>query len=101
MCSCVCTPCGSKINILFGFFCHVYQKLIFYFLCVDIVKMDQKWIRANRLSKEYKKGVKEFINFVIERADNPCIKCSCLGKVTIEVLRDHLFINGFDTSYTR
>ena len=30
-----------------------------------------------------------------------CIKCGCLDKVTVELLKDHLFINGFDTSYTR
>ena len=69
--------------------------------------MDRKWIRADRLSIEYEKGVKEFINFVIEHADNPnlinypCIKCSCLDKITVEVLKDHLFVNGFDASYTR
>ena len=69
--------------------------------------MDRKWIRADRLSIEYEKGIEEFINFVVEHADYPncvnclCIKCGCLDEVTVEVLRDHLFINEFDTSYTR
>ena len=69
--------------------------------------MDRKWIRVYQLSTEYEKGVEEFINFVVEHADNPnrinypCIKCGCLDKVTVEVLRDHSFINEFDTSYTR
>ena len=69
--------------------------------------MDRKWIRADQLSTEYKKGVEEFINFIVEYADNPncincrCIKCGSLDKVTVEVLRDHLFINRFDVSYTR
>ena len=49
----------------------------------------------------------EFIKFVVERADNPnyincpCIRCGCVDKVTVEVLRDHLFINEIDISYTR
>jgi len=53
------------------------------------------------------KGVEEFINFVIKYADNSncincsCIKYDCLDKVTVEILRDHLFINKFDISYTR
>ena len=57
--------------------------------------MDWKWIRTNRLSTEYEKGVEEFINFVIEHANNlnrincPCIKCDFPNKVTVEVLRDH------------
>ena len=57
---------------------------------------------ANRLSSEYANGVKEFIKFVVERANNPNhIKCPCLrygsiDKVTIEVLRDHLFIIRVD-----
>ena len=35
------------------------------------------------------------------RINYPCKKCDCLDKVTVELLRDHLFINGLDTSYTR
>jgi len=69
--------------------------------------MEQKWIRADRLSTKYEKGVVEFIKFVVERADNPnrinclCIRCDYLNKVIIIALRDHLFINGIDISYTR
>ena len=69
--------------------------------------MDQKWIRTDRLSTEYEKGVEEFFNFVVEHADNPnrvnCpyVKCGCLDKVTVEILRDYFFNNGFDTSYPR
>jgi len=69
--------------------------------------MDQKWMNANRLSTEYWNDVEEFIKFDIERANNPNhIKCTCvrwgrLKNVTVEVLRDHLFVNGIDKGYTR
>ena len=45
--------------------------------------------------------------FTVERANNPnrikcpCIRCGCLENVTVEVLRDHLFVNGIDKGYTR
>jgi len=84
-----------------------YQKLLSCFLCLDIVKMDWKSICTDRLSTEYEKDVEEFINFVVEHADNlnhincPWIKCDCLDKIIVEVLRDHLFIKRFDTSYIR
>ena len=61
---------------------------------------------ANRFSPEYWNSVEEFIKFVVEHADNPnhikcpCIKCVCVDKVTIEVLKDHLFINEIDQNYT-
>jgi len=47
------------------------------------------------------------IKFVVKRANNTnyikylWIRCDCLDKVTAEVLRDHLIINGIDQSYTR
>ena len=72
-----------------------------------MVKMDQKWTRVDRLSTEYEKDVEEFINFVVNHADNPnsinCsyIKCGCLDKFTVEILRDHLFVNGIDKGYKR
>jgi len=31
----------------------------------------------------------------------PCIRCGCLDKVTVEVLKDHLFINEIDKDYAR
>lgn len=60
---------------------------------------------AHRLSPEYENGVKKFIDFALEHANNtnrircPCIRC-CVDIVTVEVLKSHLFINGIDRSYT-
>ena len=69
--------------------------------------MDQKWMSVNRLSTEYWNGVEKFIKFVIEHANRAnrikyfCIRCGCLDKVTIEILKDHLFINEIDKGYTK
>ena len=47
------------------------------------------------------------MKFIVKCADNhnhvkcSCIRCDCLDKVTVEILRDHLIINGIDQSYTR
>src|ERR1700734_3679604 len=68
--------------------------------------MDRKWMFANRLSPEYENGVNKFIDFAQRLTDNPnrikcpCIRCGCIEKVTVEVLKSHLFINGIDKSYT-
>ena len=62
---------------------------------------------ANRIYSKYWNGVDEFIKFAVEHAENSncikylCIKCACAGKVTVEMLRDQLFINGIDQGYTR
>ena len=69
--------------------------------------MDQKWMNINRLSTEYWNGVEEFIKFAVERVNNPnrikypCISCGCLENVTVEVLKNYLFVNGIDKDYTR
>ena len=69
--------------------------------------MDRSWIVADRMSEQYGKGVKEFINFAIEHAPNrtriscPCLRC-CFGKrISPRELEDHLVCNGIDKSYTR
>ena len=62
---------------------------------------------ANRLSTKYWNGVEEFIKFTVKCANNlyrikcPRIKCDCLENVTVEILRDYLFINENDKGYTR
>ena len=69
--------------------------------------MHRKWMIANRLSLEYWNGVEKFIKFAIEHADNynriKCmyIRCACVDKFTIKVLRNHFSINEIDQGYTR
>ena len=67
--------------------------------------MDRKWMSANRASKEYREGVKEFVEFAVAHAKDsstiicPCLEC-CYGAVSAEHLQDHLVCNGIDESYT-
>ena len=68
--------------------------------------MNRKWMSANRLSKEYENGVKEFVEFAVKNAKDPnrvvcpCLKC-CFGKrVREDELKGDLVWNGTDQSYT-
>ena len=74
---------------------------------IDCKNMDRKWMNANRLSKEYRDGVKEFIRFVVEHAEVrnnkyicPCLSCCYSNRVTVAKLEGHLVSYGIDQSYT-
>ena len=62
-------------------------------------------MHAHRLTAEYDNGVKEFIKFAVEYADNsnyiwcPCVRCDCIDKLMVDKLRDHLFIYEIDKSW--
>ncbi|KAL6580203.1 hypothetical protein OROMI_008227 [Orobanche minor] len=69
--------------------------------------MDRKWIVADRLSKEYKNGVKEFCTHAAQHACNPgfitcpCQKCMNVKTVSDQkVLYEHLICHGIDKTYT-
>ena len=53
------------------------------------------------------KWCEEFIKFAVEHANNSnrikyqCIRCDCLDKVTVKILRDHLFIYEIYKGYRR
>ncbi|CAJ2652051.1 unnamed protein product [Trifolium pratense] len=72
--------------------------------------MDRTWMSANRMSKEYRDGVKDFVRVAVAHAKNkskdtiikiicPCLKC-CYRDVSADELEDHLIWNGIDKSYT-
>ncbi|VVA37969.1 PREDICTED: LOC110763563 isoform, partial [Prunus dulcis] len=67
--------------------------------------MDKSWMYADRRSREYEVGVEGFLKFAIENSRNvnlihfPCIKCGNILQYGIAVIRDHMYINGVDTSY--
>lgn len=67
--------------------------------------MDRKWMSVNRLSKEYKNGVQEFIKFVFRDAENtskilcPCLDCCYSIRVSAAELEGHLVAYGIDRSY--
>ena len=61
---------------------------------------------ADRLSAEYRNGVDEFLQFSLDNATNhntiscPCLHCGNLHKLNISKIKEHLFFNGIDRSYT-
>ncbi|KAL6531251.1 hypothetical protein OROHE_014320 [Orobanche hederae] len=68
--------------------------------------MDRSWLNADRRSTEYILGVEEFIAFALTNSRDPrniccpCTRCGNDGSFSARVVRDHLFVNGIDTSYT-
>src|ERR1051325_4373915 len=69
--------------------------------------MDKTWMNSNRLSKEYEKGVWEFVEFAVAHSKDPLrMPCPCLGccyaggKVDGNQLGSHLLRFGIDRSYT-
>ena len=70
--------------------------------------MDKSWIYIkNRLLKEYKDGVKKFIELARNHLDKdgkcrcPCKKCMNFNFHHIELVERHLHIYGFRTSYVK
>ncbi|XP_074336484.1 uncharacterized protein LOC141673635 [Apium graveolens] len=69
--------------------------------------MDRKWVNADRLSKEYKNGVKEFCKHVAKHVRDrrfilcPCKKCLNIVEVDgLDKLEEHLVCEGIDKTYT-
>ena len=62
---------------------------------------------ANRLSREYVLGAKEFIKFAVEHVEDPsriicpCLTCCFLKRISEKDLMDHLVCDGIDPSYVR
>ena len=61
---------------------------------------------ASRLTTEYMDGVREFVRFATENADDPnkilcpCLKCCYSKRVTPNDIRVHLVCHGIDQTYT-
>ena len=68
-------------------------------------EMDKSWIQCNRLSTEYEESVKKFINFAIKNARDssvircPCLDCGNLSFKTPTIVKDNLYMHGFDVKY--
>src|SRR3954462_231554 len=68
--------------------------------------MDKTWMNSNRLSKQYEKGVWEFVEFAVAHSEDPlrmpcpCLGCCYGGKVDGKQLGSHLLRFGIDRSYT-
>lgn len=69
--------------------------------------MDRNWVKANRMSEEYIKGVTEFCKFAAKHVKDtrfilcPCQKCLNVFEVNgLAKLEEHLRIHGIDKNYT-
>ena len=70
--------------------------------------MDRSWIHMDRLSGAYGMGVERFLDFAQNNPEFnglmircPCQRCDNLTQLSIQQVRDHLYFNGFDLTYTR
>ncbi|KAL6225263.1 hypothetical protein ACLB2K_004114 [Fragaria x ananassa] len=67
--------------------------------------MDKSRMHADRRSKEFEFGFKEFLKFAESNAVNidkiscPCMNCCYTDGFSVEVVRDHVFYYGFLESY--
>jgi len=67
--------------------------------------MDRNWINYLRISDEYERGVKEFIQFAQRNTinsghDGAKIRCSCVNSLNgrildVKIMRDHLLCDVF------
>ncbi|KAK1371318.1 hypothetical protein POM88_037410 [Heracleum sosnowskyi] len=69
--------------------------------------MDRNWVKADRMSEEYKKGVTEFCKYAAKHVKDtrfilcPCEKCLNVVEVDgLTKLEEHLRIHGIDKTYT-
>ncbi|KAK1382955.1 hypothetical protein POM88_020690 [Heracleum sosnowskyi] len=69
--------------------------------------MDRNWVKADRMSEVYKKGVIEFCKYTSEHVKDtrfilcPCKKCLNVLEVDgLAKLEEHLRIHGIDKTYT-
>ena len=69
--------------------------------------MDHSWINALRTSVEYQNGVRDFIEFAKQNANDvsgkfycPCVKCLNERRLSPEAIRTHLICEGFCKTYT-
>lgn len=67
--------------------------------------MDKSWISKDRDSLEYEIGVERFLIYAEENAKNPkqipcpCARCGNFKKLSVKIIRGHLYQNGFSLGY--
>lgn len=67
--------------------------------------MDKSWMFADRLSKEYDDGVKNFMRFALFHVRDPnhilclCVRSANLKFQTKKVIKYHLYCNGINPTY--
>ena len=82
--------------------------LAFYFSQNFVVEIDRSWMRMDRRTDTYDKGVTSFIEFAKnnlpafnEKLRCPCLKCENMRILNVVEVKEHLFWNGIDVSYDR
>ncbi|XP_074342361.1 uncharacterized protein LOC141679895 [Apium graveolens] len=69
--------------------------------------MDRSWLKADRRTKEFKKGVEDLLIFAFETGYNvekisySCVNCAHSKLWRAQIVKNHLFQNGIDQTYTR
>ncbi|XP_074323383.1 uncharacterized protein LOC141660306 [Apium graveolens] len=69
--------------------------------------MDRSWLKADRRTKEFKKGVDDLLMFAFENGYNedkiscPYLKCAHNKSWKARIVKNHLFQYGIDETYTR
>ncbi|KAF4380758.1 hypothetical protein F8388_017112 [Cannabis sativa] len=70
------------------------------------IMFDKSWLRFNRASNEYKEGARSFVETIEKEANYPekllcpCKFCRNLSHQKVNLLYEHLVINGIDPTYT-
>ena len=69
--------------------------------------MDRSWLSADRRTKEFQKGVEDLLMVAFENGYNkekiscPCLRSTHSKSWKAQTVRNHLFQNGIDQTYTQ
>ena len=69
--------------------------------------MDRSWLRADRRTKEFQRGVEDLLLFAYgngyteEKISCPCTRCAHSKSWKAQTVKHHLFQYGIDQTYTR
>lgn len=67
--------------------------------------MDKSWISEDRDSLEFEIGVEKFLIYAEENAEDvkripcPCARCANFKKLSVKIIRGHIYENGFCLGY--
>jgi len=88
--------------------CSVFDHHVTFFLQFVLYQnMDRSWLKADRRTREFENGVDDLLMFAFENGYNedkiscPCLKCAHSKSWKARIVKNHLFQNGIDETYTR
>ena len=68
--------------------------------------MDKAWMREERDTLRFQVGFDAFLEFALKNSKNhdrihcPCVDCCNVSKGNITMIKDHVYLRGFNRSYT-